>query len=202
MIAKGFRPVGWVAAVGAAALGCYMVSLNVASERAELVSLERQIVLAKRDIRSLETELSTRGRLSQLEHWNADVLALSAPTTKQFVADEVQLARFDRNAPTIEQRAKVQMAAAEIAPKQQPKIAPADYKAAADAAEREQNAAPLVRKASLDTSPQIAAAPVAKVSAPRAAAPAPKKVALLKDGLAKDIEAAAKREQAGESAGR
>lgn len=192
MIAKGFRPVGWVAAVGAAALGCYMISLNVASERAELVSLERQIITTKRDIRSLETELSTRGRLSQLEHWNAEVLALSAPTSKQFVADEVQLARFDRNAPTIDQRAKVQLAAAEVAAKPQPKIAPADYKAAADAAEREREAAPLVKKASLVEPAAAPAEPLAPV----------KKVSLLQGRLAGEIEAAAKRERAGESAGR
>ena len=36
MMARGFKPVGWVAGVAAAALGCYMLSLNVASERAEL----------------------------------------------------------------------------------------------------------------------------------------------------------------------
>ena len=78
MIARGFRSVGWVAAVGAAALGCYMLSLNVAAERAELASIERKIVVAKQDIRSLQTELGTRGRMAQLDQWNADVLALSA----------------------------------------------------------------------------------------------------------------------------
>ena len=31
---RGFREVGWVAAVAGTALGCYMVSLKVASERA------------------------------------------------------------------------------------------------------------------------------------------------------------------------
>ena len=36
MIGRGFKSVGWVAAVGGAALGCYMLSLQVASERADL----------------------------------------------------------------------------------------------------------------------------------------------------------------------
>ncbi|MDB5691980.1 MAG: hypothetical protein JWO81_1043, partial [Alphaproteobacteria bacterium] len=33
MIARGFKSVLWVGAVGSAALGCYMVSLRVATER-------------------------------------------------------------------------------------------------------------------------------------------------------------------------
>ena len=37
MIARGFKPVAWVAAIGTAALACYMLSLQVAAERAELV---------------------------------------------------------------------------------------------------------------------------------------------------------------------
>ena len=94
MIARGFKPVVWVAAVGGAALGCYMLSLQVAAERAELAKVERQIVAAKREIRSLQTELGTRGRLPQLEQWNADVLALSAPALGQFLKDEFTLARL------------------------------------------------------------------------------------------------------------
>ena len=117
MIARGFKPVGWVAAVAGAALGCYMLSLNVASERAELAGLERKIIRAKQDIRTLQTELGTRGRMSQLEHWNAEVLALSAPTSNQFLENEIVLARFDKRAPTIEDRsASVQLAAATTVP--------------------------------------------------------------------------------------
>ena len=46
-------------------------------------------------IRSLQTELGTRGRLQQLEQWNAEVLALSAPVAGQFLEANVSLARFD-----------------------------------------------------------------------------------------------------------
>ncbi|MFL6856587.1 MAG: hypothetical protein ACJ8EB_01620, partial [Allosphingosinicella sp.] len=114
MIARGFKSVIWVAAVGGAALGCYMVSLRVATERAELAKVEKQIYFARRDIRSLETELGTRGRMTQLEAWNSDVLALSAPTSAQFVKDRATLARFEQRQPTIaEEAAQVRMAAAE-----------------------------------------------------------------------------------------
>jgi hypothetical protein len=114
MMAQGFKPVGWVAGVAAAALSCYMLSLNVAAERAELKKLEWRIVAAKREIRTLQTELGTRGRLQQLESWNANILALSAPTSDQFVDSEVTLARFDQSEKTIDQKATVQMASAEV----------------------------------------------------------------------------------------
>jgi cell division protein FtsB len=162
MIARGFRPVAWVGAVGGAALSCYMLSLNVAAERAELASIERRIIAAKQEIRSLQTELGTRGRMAQLEHWNAEVLALSAPTSAQFLGDQMMLARFDQRERTIDERAKVQMASvdtAETAPER--KIAPADYEAAAAAAAEEPQA--LVRRAAYvvpDKSPLDAAAPV------------------------------------------
>lgn len=113
MIARGFKPVGWVAAVATAALGCYMLSLNVAAERAELAKVEQQIVLATREIRALQTELGTRGRLQQLEHWNADVLALSAPVSGQFLRDEFILASYSKPQKSLEDQAKVRMASAE-----------------------------------------------------------------------------------------
>jgi hypothetical protein len=114
MIARSFKSVLWVATVGGAALGCYMVSLKVATERADLAKVERQIVSARRDIRSLQTELGTRGRLAQLEDWNANVLALSAPAANQFIPDHLTLARLEQKAPTVEQRgAEVHVAALE-----------------------------------------------------------------------------------------
>lgn len=114
MIARGFKSVAWVGAVGSAALGCYMVSLQVATERAELARVEAAIIAAKQDIRSLQTELGTRGRLSQLEHWNAEVLALSAPSSQQFVDDAFTLARLDQREPSVGERAgEVQLASAD-----------------------------------------------------------------------------------------
>jgi hypothetical protein len=114
MIARGFKSVIWVATVGGAALSCYMVSLRVATERNELAKVERQIIAAKRDIRSLQTELGTRGRMTQLEQWNAEVLALAAPSSAQFLKDEFTLARLYRNDPTVADRsAEVRLASVE-----------------------------------------------------------------------------------------
>ncbi len=92
MSAHGFKSVFMVGAIASAALGCYLVSLRVASERAALESVENKIVLAQRDIRLLNTEIGTRGRLAQLERWNVKVIRLSAPSADQFVESSFQLA--------------------------------------------------------------------------------------------------------------
>ena len=96
MSARGFGSVFMVGGIAAAALGCSLVSLRVASERAALERVETEIVLAQRDIRSLSTEIGTRGRLAQLERWNVKVIRLSAPTADQFVESSFQLATLVR----------------------------------------------------------------------------------------------------------
>ena len=94
MSARSFRSVFMVASCAGAALGCYLVSLRVASERAALENVETRIVLAQRDIRLLQTEIGTRGRLAQLERWNVKVLALSAPSADQFLDGGFALAKL------------------------------------------------------------------------------------------------------------
>lgn len=112
MSSRSFASVGWVATVAAAALGCYLVSLRVAAERASLESVEAEIVLAQRDIRLLQTEIGTRGRLAQLERWNVKVLALSAPKAEQFLDGGFALAKLTRPQPEIAIGAPVVLAAA------------------------------------------------------------------------------------------
>ncbi|MDQ8758247.1 hypothetical protein RCO27_18620 [Sphingosinicella sp. LHD-64] len=158
MIARGFRPVAWVAAVGTAALSCYMLSLQVASERAELASIERRIIATRQDIRQLQTELGTRGRLQQLEAWNADVLALAAPISGQYLEAGVSLARFDTRQPSLDDRAaEVRLASAEtpaapgavtVAPRQATMVARAAAPAALEPAR------PMVQRASLTLPPR------------------------------------------------
>ena len=94
MSVRSFHSVFMASAVAGAALGCYLVSLRVASERAALESVESQIVSTQADIRLLQTEVGTRGRLTQLERWNVSALALSAPTAGQILGDKFQLAKL------------------------------------------------------------------------------------------------------------
>ncbi|MGE3746705.1 MAG: hypothetical protein AB7G25_13540, partial [Sphingomonadaceae bacterium] len=70
-----------------------MISQRVASERTAVERLDRKILMAKLDIRKLETELGTRSRMPVLEQWNSQVLSLSAPSASQYLHGEVQLAR-------------------------------------------------------------------------------------------------------------
>jgi hypothetical protein len=112
MSGRSFRSVFMVASCAGAALGCYLVSLRVASERAALEDVENRIVLAQRDIRLLQTEIGTRGRLAQLERWNVKVLALSAPSADQFLEGGFQLARLGRPEPKLNVDAPVVLASA------------------------------------------------------------------------------------------
>ncbi len=191
MIGRSFKPVGWVAGVATAALGCYMLSLQVATERAELASVERRIVAAQQNIRALQTELGTRGRLQQLERWNADVLALSAPVTGQFLDNEVRLASFD-----VRQRdfdgtsSNVRMASAEAAPADpvvtapQPALAELKPKEATVPLQQ-----PMMRRASL------VVAGTSALEAP--AAPVTRASSLLDEGTLRELRAASSNEREG-----
>lgn len=92
------KGLGWFGSCVVVVLGFYLVSLQVAVERKKLDQVNSRIGLAERDLRALETEFDTRANLVQLERWNGDTLALSAPTAGQFVRDEAQLASLDVNA--------------------------------------------------------------------------------------------------------
>lgn len=97
MITQRFRPVGWVASVAVAATMLYLISLQVASERGRLEAIDKKISSTKREIRQLQTEMGTRASLRQLERWNGEVLALTAPGAGQFLNDERALGSVDRS---------------------------------------------------------------------------------------------------------
>jgi hypothetical protein len=118
MSSRSFRSVFMVASCAGAALGCYMVSLRVASERARLEAVETRIVLAQRDMRVLQTEIGTRGRLSQLERWNAGAFALAAPSADQFLKGGFELARLARPEHKIDFQAPVVLASAPVPAKE------------------------------------------------------------------------------------
>jgi hypothetical protein len=114
MSARGFGPVIWAGAVAGAALGFYLVSLRVASERAALEDVETEIAMAQRDIRLLQTEIGTRGRLAQLERWNVRFIRLSAPNADQFVDGGFQLATLVKPVPKPAIEAPVILASAPV----------------------------------------------------------------------------------------
>lgn len=117
MSSRSFKSLFMVASCAGAALSCYLVSLRVATERSALEDVENQIVMTQRDLRLLQTEIGTRGRLAQLERWNASVLALSAPNHDQFLQGSFELARLARPDKKVDFEAPVVLAAA---PKPEP----------------------------------------------------------------------------------
>ena len=207
MIARGFKPVAWVAAIGTAALGCYMLSLQVAAERAELAGVERRIVATQQQIRTLQTVLGTRGRLQQLEQWNAEVLALSAPVSGQFLESTVSLARFDVGRGQTPIESEVRLASADAATPAARPVRPA-APARTISAPR-----PVVRLASAQAGPATAtpaaterptvrrvslvAVPAPAPAAPVRAAEPRRSASLLDDGTLRELRSQARSEQGG-----
>jgi len=190
MSTRSFRSVFMVASCAGAALGCYLVSLRVASERAALEAVETRIVLAQRDLRVLQTEIGTRGRLAQLERWNVKVLALSAPSADQFLNGSFELARLARPEHRMDFEAPVVLASAPVPEPRHAPIGEQDNDASASATA----AGALLHEASLNTEtrevPVKPAAILPQAAGPKstekpvtAAKPAPKK-SVDKPGLA------------------
>ncbi len=171
-----FKGIGWFGSCVAVVLGFYLVSLQVAAERKKLDDVNARIATAQRDIRALETEFDTRANLVQLEKWNGDTLALTAPIAGQFVGDEAQLASLDV---THGPAAGTVQTAALLVPSQPAPVAPpaaeAVALAAATTASPKPNApAPVVRLAKVDLpKPQVVKAVSERVVVSKAAKPAP-----------------------------
>ncbi|MCP1468580.1 hypothetical protein J3E64_000247 [Sphingobium sp. OAS761] len=92
---KRLQSLIWVILVALGALGAYMVSLKVATERNELMRVRGQIIAAKADIRYLETEFSARSSMRQLESWNQHDFLYATPTAQQYLGGERALAQLD-----------------------------------------------------------------------------------------------------------
>ena len=135
MSVRSFHSVFMASAVAGAALGCYLVSLRVASERAALEDVESSIVQTQTDIRLLQTEVGTRSRLTQLERWNARALDLSAPEASQILGDKFQLASLVRPEHRPQVEAPVVLAAAPAPLPNQPLAQDDDPDVAAPATE-------------------------------------------------------------------
>lgn len=115
MMLARFRSIGWVAAAAIAVLCCYLISLRVATERAALEALEAQISVTQKHIRVLQTELGTRGQMAQLERWNDQALALTAPEAEQFLPDGQALVALTEQHPAMPLQAETQLASAQPA---------------------------------------------------------------------------------------
>lgn len=191
MSARSFRSVFMVATSAGAALTCYLVSLNVASERAALEDVENKIVMTQRDIRSLQTEIGTRGRLAQLERWNVKVLALSAPSADQFLEGGFQLARLARPQEKFNVEAPLVLASAPAPQPTSPSLVD-DEQAVESGAGATSTAAQLMRQASLKLPERedLAAEPPSAPAPHRVAEPAKNADTMQKTVKAADMKPA------------
>jgi hypothetical protein len=194
MIARRLRPIGWVAGVAGAALGFYLVSLQVAAERTALESVERRILVTQRQIRQLETEFGARASLRQLESYNDEVLALAAPKVDQYLTSEVQLASYapaeggDIGKPAVALASAEAPAPAPAAVAARPTFRPA---VVTDAKTADAPVVPAARRAPLIQT----VAMIEPIAPPRLAAPARSKAAgLLDERALGDIARKAARE--------
>jgi hypothetical protein len=135
MSARSFGSLFMVASCAGAALGCYLVSLRVASERAALENVETRIVSTQGELRMIQTEIGTRGRLSQLERWNAGSFELSAPAANQFLGGSFELAKLVQPEKQVNFQAPVVLASAPAPAPQKPlELAQSDDSATPNAA--------------------------------------------------------------------
>jgi uncharacterized protein with LGFP repeats len=176
MSARSFKSVGWVAGIGAAALTCYMFSLSVASERAELAQLDSRVVALKQSIRTLNTELETRGRVHQLQHWASADFGFTAPSAGQFLESEVTLAQLELPSQASPMEGPVRMADAPQPAPNMPRVVQASAPSAVSTPARpavtvasQPRAAqqPLLRQASVTRAPAAAPAEARPAAAPR-----------------------------------
>ncbi|HEX3675844.1 MAG TPA: hypothetical protein VHU79_00405 [Sphingomicrobium sp.] len=186
MSARSFGSLFMVASCAGAALGCYLVSLRVASERAALENVETKIVSTQGELRMIQTEIGTRGRLSQLERWNAGAFALSAPAANQFVGGSFELAKLVQPERQVDFQAPVVLASAP-APLPQKPLEQAETDDSAAPAAAPSNA--LLHEASLKTETrEVPARPVVAVPQQAAMKSADKPVTAAKPAQSKSAD--------------
>ena len=88
------RRMGWIAVLALCTVLYLGLHLKVHAVRSEVVSAERRIVALENQKTLLATEFETRASQEQLASWNRVEFGYSAPTARQFVENERQLAQF------------------------------------------------------------------------------------------------------------
>ena len=91
---SSIRRIGWIAALAFCTALYLVLHLKVHAVRSDVVRAERQIVGLERQKLLLETEFETRANQLQLASWNNVEFGYTAPTARQFLENERQLADF------------------------------------------------------------------------------------------------------------
>lgn len=208
MIARRFTSVVWVAAIGGAALSCYILSSKVAEERTGLAQLEQQIQHTERSIQTLKTEIGTRGRVHQLQHWASADFGFTAPTASQVIEDEVRLASLQAPTAMPAMEAPVRMAQAPAAAPAAPRViqasapVPAPPRAAVRQASAARAAEPMLRRAAMSTNaePRQPVRAVARAPRGEAATPTRRSASLVNESTLRELDNRARSERGSDRA--
>ena len=187
---RQLQSIFWLLLVTFGALGAYLVSLRVATERNDLDRVRAQVAAVRADTRYLETEFAARSSMRQLEKWNADDFRYAAPTAAQYLEGERALASLDRVQPNgpVYVAPPVMTAMVE---------SPADLPSAAEAATASPAASQIRSDISIIKSAEAAELPAKKDDQPKLAAakPAPKSEAGAKAAKAAADNAVARHQE-------
>lgn len=88
---RHFGSILMLSAAFASGLSFYVVTLKVSAERVAVEGLRGAIASDVADIERLQAELRTRARMPELQRWNDEVLALSAPAPAQYATGPLAL---------------------------------------------------------------------------------------------------------------
>ncbi len=181
MAIRALSGFGWFVTGVIVAPACYLVSSQVAAERSKVEAVERAILQAHKDIRGLETEFDTRANLAQLERWNGEVMRYTAPTPRQFLGSDTELAALR----PMEGDGTAERYAAMVVPQGLPEV----VSGPAVASDAVAAAKPAVEKAVVEKAADAKTA-TAPVTVAAAAVARPKRVAAPAPVVAKDAAVA------------
>ncbi|MEQ1509251.1 MAG: hypothetical protein ABL909_02465 [Sphingopyxis sp.] len=93
--ARKLQGIGLIMLLTICALIVYPISLRVSATRAELQRVEREIAETKQQNRMLEGDIAVLANLHQLDRWNSEFFAYTAPTSSQYLSGERDLASLN-----------------------------------------------------------------------------------------------------------
>lgn len=97
--ARKLQGIGLIMLLTLCALIVYPISLRVSATRAELLQVEREIARTRQQNRMLEGDIAVLANAYQLDRWNAEYFGYTAPTARQYLGGERDLASLDRLRP-------------------------------------------------------------------------------------------------------
>lgn len=117
------RSLGWMAVLAICFALVVILSFKVHAVKSEVLLAERQVIALERETLLLETEFQTRASQRQLSAWNNVEFGYTAPTARQFLDGERQLASLGQR-PRPDAPVPIRLARADPADRASAAVAP------------------------------------------------------------------------------